>query len=38
MHIHKQNNPILICIVCFLVGPQDLASLANLGIAYGIGC
>ena len=32
MHIHKQelqNNPILICIVCFLVGPQDPASLCK---------
>ena len=32
MHIHKQelkNNPILICLVCFLVGPQDLASLCK---------
>ena len=34
MHIHKQevqNNPILICIVDFLVGPQDLASLCKPG-------
>ena len=32
MHIHKQelkNNPILICIVDFLVGPQHLASLCK---------
>ena len=32
MHIHKQefqNNPILICIVCFLVGPRDPASLCK---------
>ena len=32
MHIHKkelQNNPIVICIVCFLIGPQDLASLCK---------
>ena len=29
MYIHKQNNPILICIVHFLVGPQDLSSLCK---------
>ena len=32
MHIHKQefqNNPILICIVCFLIGPQDPALLCK---------
>ena len=29
MYIHKQNDPILICIVHFLVGPQDPASLCK---------
>ena len=32
MHIHKQelqNNPVLICIVHFLIGPQDPASLCK---------
>ena len=29
MYIHKQNNPILICIVRFLVRPQDPASLCK---------
>ena len=38
MYIHKQNNPILTCIVCFLVVHRILLRFANLGIAYGLGC